>query len=631
MRADGRLGRLKYIETCRATFIAEEFKKLEELGSSLRNEKTKFTEGLWMLPQFYEGFTPPKKSTDQEFQIYLGRLDKWEKQFPDSLIIPVARGHLYIDWAWQKRGSGFSKTVTDDGWKGFKENLEKAKEVLTVAKAKGKVCPEWYSAMLVVGLGQGWSLEEYDKTFDEAVALEPTYYDYYFRKAYFLLPRWHGESGDVEDFCLATAKRFGADEGKAIYARTLWSVSDFYDDLFVGTKFQWPLMREGFQSIIKSTPDSLWNLTHFVRFAFKAQDKETVRELIPFWEEKYKKQNKGVNLELPLIKSWVENRAQAIPKWSHQLKSRSKDEHSFDVSPDGKLVAAVSSRQDFIYIINRKTGNLLMEFDALMDEVAEISYSPDGSTIALLGESREEAGKKMLLVLKTDSLKVHQQYVMQDTGQLSFGFAKKSSRIFFDEKVTGKSSTLKTLSLETGKVETVWESTSDDKKDFRVVAISPDEKILVMGTNRELQAFELVSGKELSKPFLLRGYFTAGLFSESGDRFIAISGDWPDKGTFIDQWNTQAWQQEPDQSITTIFNSRSLDLSKDGKWILVGSDDGSASLIDRVTGEQKHFFYPNKGKIRRVKFLDNPEQLGFLTESGHLSIWKYDPLDQGMK
>ena len=49
-------------------------------------------------------------------------------------------------------------------------------------------------------LAQGWDREAYEQLFAEAVQYEPTWYEYYTNKVVYLLPRWHGQPGEMQTY-----------------------------------------------------------------------------------------------------------------------------------------------------------------------------------------------------------------------------------------------------------------------------------------------------------------------------------------------------------------------------------------------------------------------------------------------
>jgi hypothetical protein len=62
---------------------------------------------------------------------------------------------------------------------------------------------------------------DFDGLFEAAIAAEPSYTTFYFRKAWYLLPWWNGQEGDWEHFALASADKVGGKEGDILYARII--------------------------------------------------------------------------------------------------------------------------------------------------------------------------------------------------------------------------------------------------------------------------------------------------------------------------------------------------------------------------------------------------------------------------
>lgn len=96
-------------------------------------------------------------------------------------------------FAWKARGPGFANEVTEEGWKLFAERSEEAERVLMGIDNKRHGNMNWYDAMHVVAKARGWKIDRYSKYFEEAVKLEPLYWDFYQDKAVYLLPRWYGK------------------------------------------------------------------------------------------------------------------------------------------------------------------------------------------------------------------------------------------------------------------------------------------------------------------------------------------------------------------------------------------------------------------------------------------------------
>ena len=81
----------------------------------------------------------------------------------------------------------------------MRSRIESAKGVLLYCKDRRSECPGWWTAMQTVALAEGWDWKTYSGLLDEAMKQEPTYQSFYDNAAYFLLPRWHGDPGAIDD------------------------------------------------------------------------------------------------------------------------------------------------------------------------------------------------------------------------------------------------------------------------------------------------------------------------------------------------------------------------------------------------------------------------------------------------
>ncbi|NJK92117.1 MAG: WD40 repeat domain-containing protein, partial [Blastochloris sp.] len=566
MIADGPAERMKFGQSCRESLVLNEFSKLEELGNVLRTQKERFPEGLWKLRMFYVGLTPEKTPQGTSFEELEAKLAEWGRIHPNSLTVPVARARLYIHLAWGARGSGYANTVDAKGWKLFKEHIQQAREILERSKNKGKPCPEWYASMMTVALAQNWSTQDYDKLFQEAIGYEPGYYDYYFSRAYALLPRWHGEKGDWEDFA-EQSPNFLPEEGMAIYARVAWAQREFYGNLFEETKIQWPKMRQGFRDLIKQRPDSFWNLKNFAEFAFMAGDRETAEELEVLMEKHPGRKLWENDPKLAQVKAWLGNRMQTKEKWSRQLPRRGGINHHFSISPDETVIAALTEDCSRVQIISKNTGKLLVEPVVGIEELTGLAYSPDGRFLAVAGGKT----KGKVVVLDTRHFKVKGTIDEWEGGAFDLIFSSDSQKLYAVGGVEGKKAEAWELDLKTGKVGKPWDANHNHHLFF--VLRSRDGKSLVVNCNGDIQVISLVTGQDFPKKRKpLRGHIQDGVFLPDGATFISTGGYWPDRGGYLDVWNTGTWES----SILKRNHGRSrcLDLSPDGKWLAVGSDDG---------------------------------------------------------
>jgi hypothetical protein len=207
----------------------EEFDQLEELADKLTKSKERFPGGDWKLERFYEVIRPADDSNIKvDWDDRFAKLKKWTTQKPNSIYANIALASAQVGKAWELRGSGFVDTVSEKQMADFKDMLKQAETTLNKMPEKRKECPHWYRAMQGVGLGLGYDLETMTKYFEEAAAVEPLYWSSYEGHALYLLPRWHGKSGDWERFAQQASDKIGGDEGDILYSEICWRMSRYY-------------------------------------------------------------------------------------------------------------------------------------------------------------------------------------------------------------------------------------------------------------------------------------------------------------------------------------------------------------------------------------------------------------------
>ncbi len=124
---------------------------------------------------------------------------------PNRWLIDMVGGEYHYRMAWDARGSGFARTVTDEGWEGFETHLEQANERLTRAWEAHPDFPSVPARMISVSMGLGDSQERL--WFERTVHAQFDYYPAYTRYLWSIRPRWHGSLNQMYAFgveCLKT-------------------------------------------------------------------------------------------------------------------------------------------------------------------------------------------------------------------------------------------------------------------------------------------------------------------------------------------------------------------------------------------------------------------------------------------
>jgi len=260
---------------------AKDTEGLEKLATELRESGEQLDGGTWLLSCFYDAAVwVPEEDKDKEtaaIEFYR----KWARDRPDNITAQVCLAEALVSYAWNARGSGYADTVTDEGWRLMRERLSEAGEVLKGAKKLPEKCPGWYAAAQSVALGQGWDSTAYMKLVTTALALQPTYGEFYTKACYWMLPRWHGEEGDFEKWIAERADAYPEGEKDRQYARFVWmadrmSISSAI--VFGDGRLDWERSKRGFHQWLKEMPDNLMVQTEFILLAIDAGDRDTARE-----------------------------------------------------------------------------------------------------------------------------------------------------------------------------------------------------------------------------------------------------------------------------------------------------------------------------------------------------------------
>jgi len=122
--------------------------------------------------------------------------DNWTNAF----LLPLIRGHLYVDHAWAARGTGTADTVSGTGWQHFGERLRVAANELETAWRLNPGDPHAASSMIEIGKGQGYDKAQMEKWFQRAMNAYTNNYTACRSKLSYLQPKWHGSPEEALAF-----------------------------------------------------------------------------------------------------------------------------------------------------------------------------------------------------------------------------------------------------------------------------------------------------------------------------------------------------------------------------------------------------------------------------------------------
>jgi len=288
-KCNGNKGQDIYVEqgdfgNVRLMLIEEKFNELEKIATRLRLENPRGTYYGYQLSNYYnylalywEGYKPPLE------QSMLEVVEKWTQQKPESITPRIVKAKLLSRSGWRVRGKGFAHTVTEEQWRVFRIENQKAWDVLDDAEKLGTKDPELYATRLDLGKALAKPMREINSIFYKGVEINRSYYPLYQEMARILMPRWFGGPGDLEAFAREAVTLTSSDEGESFYAVVaevpIPFLSESRFELFLTYGFSYDRLKIAFKDLLKQYPDSNYHINSFCLIASLYKDKKTAREL----------------------------------------------------------------------------------------------------------------------------------------------------------------------------------------------------------------------------------------------------------------------------------------------------------------------------------------------------------------
>jgi len=205
-------------------------------------------------------------------------LDRWRAVNPKSSGAALLEAKYWIRLAWQARGRGFANTVSPEGWRLFYERLDHATKTLAESESYAASNPLWYSLSLQAKRDAGATISEEFALYRRGIHAFPEFFPLHFSMIQVLLPRWGGSNEAIDAFIESVVKRSPPSLKVQMYTRLWWytdQVSYIDVNIFRDMGVSWSRMKEGFESLRNSYPESIRLPTNYASFACRAGDLTT--------------------------------------------------------------------------------------------------------------------------------------------------------------------------------------------------------------------------------------------------------------------------------------------------------------------------------------------------------------------
>jgi hypothetical protein len=371
------------------------FTDFEELFEEARiNEHINFGSALPMVSELYLRLSQVPLPSDDSYQRRIHLLKRWQTAYPNSSVPLVAAASIYRAWAWHARGDGFAGAVAEDAWRPFRERLTLARELLDEAEKKEKVDADLYVERLQIGMADGTDREKVDKWFAEGMRLDSRCLRLYEVMAVYLLPRWHGEPGELEKFAERMREELPGELGLRVFAKIAYTQSEYEPYALMHGRYKLSSLREAAESVADNWPQANELNEFAAHVAWLAQDQKLARKAAQGMDGSYS----ACWWEFGSFKHTFERlcRAEAITTRGDELLLDLPSISGVRFSGDGKQLVTVNNFQAALRIWDVENARLIAALPLPEDHIVSLDRAPGKNRYVVA--TRTDSSPGLLLV-----------------------------------------------------------------------------------------------------------------------------------------------------------------------------------------------------------------------------------------
>jgi WD40 repeat protein len=205
---------------------------------------------------------------------------EWSAAKPDDAAPLVLLARLHVIWGWEARGSGFAGTVSEDGFRLFGERLSQGLTYALTAEKLKPADPELYKVLVDLAKWLAGKREHVDRWVETGRQIQPNYFPLYDATSEYLLPRWHGEPGDIEEFAEDLNTAIGGDDGLEAYARIALQTNMYDSKMLYTSDYDSRKIAAGAETMGRRYPQGSTVLNFLALLAWKEQNQPLARKYL---------------------------------------------------------------------------------------------------------------------------------------------------------------------------------------------------------------------------------------------------------------------------------------------------------------------------------------------------------------
>jgi hypothetical protein len=254
--------------------------EVEQALESIRQQRGKSPTAWAELEAWYDRLSHFSFSQSTDYPEHIKKLEQWKTENPESPTPLVVLGRTYLRYAWDARGGGFADSVSDVGWELYRQRIVEAQRLLEESLRLGVNDADVYARLVEVAKSGNMPRERADNWVEESLKVDPTYYPTYEAMAEYLLPRWHGEPGDIERFAADLAQRIPGEDGLVAFGMVARRAQQYQDLLFQG-EFDRTLLGKSAVALVERYPQAPRIVNFAARATVAAQDHAAAQRIRP--------------------------------------------------------------------------------------------------------------------------------------------------------------------------------------------------------------------------------------------------------------------------------------------------------------------------------------------------------------